>query len=401
MTAALSLSNLPVEVITNTFKCMDRPSLQSCCLVSHDFNEIATPVLYRSLIVEVALQQSIDPFKAFERRPQLYRAVQTVKFVDKLRWKSGNYRYLKDEEFEPIVKHLSLCRSDLALDCTGVHIYDARQYYNNILKKLDNVEELCLNWRYLFDFEGLPSRLRRISIVNLPIRERAENWLKSRNNILEELILPFWVRNIQSWESFVAAARSMKRLEDITFSVEKCELKLTKVALDPLSLPRLHSLNVTIYGCRKPPLVDTIYYVYETLAVSSKVVENLKIKIWYSDRIHQYEGGKLARLIAHNHGSTIRSLIIDDMILSSENLSYLCLQCPNLETLGFGVPKPTIMTSQNSIIDGAIDSVEPFEQSIISSADSQFGTLGSCPIGVLPPDETGSTSIETLTPSII
>ncbi|PVG04415.1 hypothetical protein CPB86DRAFT_793076 [Serendipita vermifera] len=311
MAGNLSLLRLPVEVISHIFECMDRPSLQSCCLVSHDFNDIATPILYGSIIVDVAAQESINTFRAFERRPQLRQYVRNVKFVDKWRGRRNYWRSLRDHEFDPIVKYLSSCRSDLVLDLTDIPLYIAKIYYKNVIQVLKNVEELRLSWSYQLKTEALPSSLRRISLVNTPIPEMAERWLESRNHILEELILP--------------------------------ELKMTKVALDPLSLPRLRSLNVTVYGSRRPPFIDTIYYVYETLAASSKSLENLKIKVWYSDRIHQYEGGKLARLVAHNHGSTMRSLIIDDMVLSSNNLSYLCLQCPNLEVLGFGITKRTII----------------------------------------------------------
>ncbi|CAG8761429.1 14544_t:CDS:2, partial [Acaulospora colombiana] len=123
----------------------------------------------------------------------------------------------------------------------------------------------------------------------------------------------FLVWRIRSWKSFVAAARDMKRLEDITFSIEKNELRTKEVTSGSFLIPRLRALNVTIYGCRKPPFLDTIYYVYEALAVSSKSLDTLRIKIEYSDRIHQYEGGKLVRKIARDHGPTIRSLLIDDM----------------------------------------------------------------------------------------
>ncbi|CAG8737422.1 2982_t:CDS:2, partial [Acaulospora colombiana] len=113
------------------------------------------------------------------------------------------------------------------------------------------------------------------------------------------------------------------------------ELKRTGIVPEPPLLPELTSLNVTVYGCRKPPFIDTIYYVYETLAASSKLLETLRIKIWYSERIHEYEGGKMA----------------NDMILSLESLSHLCLKCPNLETLGFSVAKRSNMVAISTALN--------------------------------------------------
>jgi hypothetical protein len=121
---------------------------------------------------------------------------------------------------------------------------------------------------------------------------------------------------------------------------------MADITLGPVPLPRLRSLSVTVFGFQKPPFIDSIYHVYETLATSSSSLENLKIKIWYSQQFHQYEGGRLAKLVVRNHGLTIRSIIIDEMILSSESLIHLCSNCPNLETLGFSPTKRSGVVSK-------------------------------------------------------
>jgi hypothetical protein len=105
---------------------------------------------------------------------------------------------------------------------------------------------------------------------------------------------------------------------------------------------------MTVFGSRKPPFIDSIYHVYETLATSSNSLEDLKIKTSYSPQFHQYEGGKMAKLIIRNHGPTIRSIIMDEVILSSENLVHICSNCPNLETLGFSLTKRLTMVSDPS-----------------------------------------------------
>jgi hypothetical protein len=45
---------LPVEVLSHIFEYIDPISLTRCCLVSHDFDEIAAPALYRSITINVS-----------------------------------------------------------------------------------------------------------------------------------------------------------------------------------------------------------------------------------------------------------------------------------------------------------------------------------------------------------
>jgi hypothetical protein len=123
---------------------------------------------------------------------------------------------------------------------------------------------------------------------------------------------------------------------------------MNEVIFDPVELPKLRSLQMTVFGFRKPPFIDSIYHIYETLATSSNSLEGLKIKTYYSPQFHQYDGGKMAKLIIRNHGPTIRSIIMDEMVLSSENLVHICSNCPNLETLGFSLTKPSNMVSDPS-----------------------------------------------------
>jgi hypothetical protein len=129
---------------------------------------------------------------------------------------------------------------------------------------------------------------------------------------------------------------------------------MDEITIEPVELPKLRSLKMSIFGFRKSPFIDSIHHVYETLATSSSSLENLKIKIWYSQQFHQYEGGKLAKLVVRNHGPAIRSIIIDDMILSFESLVHLCSNCPNLETLGFSPTKRSNMVSDPSNRSGII-----------------------------------------------
>jgi hypothetical protein len=123
---------------------------------------------------------------------------------------------------------------------------------------------------------------------------------------------------------------------------------MDEVTFDPVELSKLRSLQMTVFGFRKPPFIDSIYHVYETLATSSNLLEDLRIKTYYAPQFHHYEGGKMAKLIIRNHGPTIRSIIMDEMILSSENLAYICSNCPNLEALGFSLTKRLSMVSDLS-----------------------------------------------------
>jgi hypothetical protein len=152
------------------------------------------------------------------------------------------------------------------------------------------------------------------------------------------------------------------------------------IVMNPVSLPRLLALDVTVSGVYDPVPDESIHYLYEILASSSKSLERLQINTRYSDRFQRHECGKLIDRIVRNHGPTIRSVLLDEITLSPLNLAHLCTKCPNLDTLGFNLPKGINlvsvfietydMHSQGRLVDRAVNQSISRELPIYASANS-------------------------------
>jgi hypothetical protein len=118
--------------------------------------------------------------------------------------------------------------------------------------------------------------------------------------------------------------------------------------MDPASLPKLRNLDMAITGDSQQTPIEFIYRIYGVLASSSRLLETIRIRAWCRRILFPYEGGKLAKLIVQDHGPTIRSIILDEMVLPPQNIASLCHKCPKLRILGFSLPKQVDMVSTTS-----------------------------------------------------
>ncbi|PVG04411.1 hypothetical protein CPB86DRAFT_778688 [Serendipita vermifera] len=369
MVANISLPELPVEILCVVFEHIDMLSLWAICLVSHRFNDIGTPILYRSMLWEVYSPPSAGCLEVFKRRPQLRQVIREIKLRKDTwrRWESLHImarqpaveQCAQELSLLPFVHTLTLCGHTPSWNPYGVDLY------RNFIKRIRCLKEVRLDRQHgnYLEWQAstvLPSGLTKISSLQTAISQNTEKWIQSNKTSLECLALPdVWsdfsflsgfqnlkklqAGSIRFWKTFMETIGGLRRLEELSFSVEQRVLETNSLLPHNIFLPRLLSLEMAIFGYDSPVPINSIYHAYEILASPSRLLETLRVKTWYGGRLHQHQGERFAKWIAQNHGPTIRSIILDDMTLSPNKILYLCSRCPNLCVLGFSLPKETDM----------------------------------------------------------
>ncbi|PVG04413.1 hypothetical protein CPB86DRAFT_793074 [Serendipita vermifera] len=261
MSTDRSASVLSIEILSCIFEYTDTSSLLSICLVCHEFNEIAGPILYRSLLWDFNdslsgefLYQS--HFTVFKRRPQWRQFVRKIKFD--YAWYMPPYnmdRYIADRAAKegslfPSVHTLYLERCPNPLDPPW------SGYYRRLFGSFVRLKEFHSYWHWGTLSEILPpSGLVEITLVGSHSTPSMNRWLQMHRETLEAFTLSVvsqqaWVSastpdsekasnpevdflggftalkrlsipNIPNWPTFVTTLGAIRQLQDLSFTMEQ------------------------------------------------------------------------------------------------------------------------------------------------------------------------------------
>jgi len=103
---------------------------------------------------------------------------------------------------------------------------------------------------------------------------------------------------------------------------------------DSLQLCHLRHVSIGVIGATLyRTFVPSVRQFYECLASGSKCLQ--AARVYLPDINNRGGGDKLSRDIVRFHGGQIRSIRLDEHIISPQSLLVFSLYCPHLEELAF------------------------------------------------------------------